>query len=240
MSPSVLTLTNTESCVQAVARSTPFLLPKQTTILCAHHGSCRYIHPPPSARRRGRSCQRDGPANNALNTELAALNALHRSLLNVETPTGTPPPPVPVNPKRSAQIGKLRESGNAEFRKGNPAGAVKLYTLAIDMALTRPHWEPSGLVREEVSGLLSNRAQANMAQQNWAEGSVDAEASVEMKKVGNAKGWWRRGKCLLEMGRLDEAEQWVKQGLEFEATEQDLVQLKAQIESRKGGQTSVV
>lgn len=181
-----------------------------------------------------------GPANNALNTELAALNALHHGLLNAETPTGTPPPPVPVNPKRSAQIGKLRESGNAEFRKGNPAGAVKLYTLAVDMALARPHWEPSGLVREEVSGLLSNRAQANMAQQNWAEGSVDAEASVEMKKVGNAKGWWRRGKCLLEMGRLEEAEHWVKQGLEFEATEQDLVQLKEQIESRKNGQTNTV
>jgi translocation protein SEC72 len=171
---------------------------------------------------------------NALTTELAALNALHRSLLNVETPTGTPPPPVPVNPKRSAQIGKLRESGNADFRKGSPGQAVKLYGLAIEMALGRPSWEPSGLVREEVSSLLSNRAQANMAQQNWAEGAVDAEASVEMKKVGNAKGWWRRGKCLLEMGRLEEAEQWVKQGLEFEATEQDLVQLKDEIERRKG------
>ncbi|KAH7074553.1 hypothetical protein BKA63DRAFT_533659 [Paraphoma chrysanthemicola] len=172
---------------------------------------------------------------NALTTELANLNALHRSLLNVETPTGTPPPPVPVNPKRSAQIGKLRESGNAEFRKGNHSQAVKLYGLAIEMALGRPSWEPSGLVREEVSGLLSNRAQANMAQQNWAEGAVDAEASVEMKKVGNAKGWWRRGKCLLEMGRLEEAEAWVRQGLEFESTETDLVGLKEEIEKRKGG-----
>ena len=174
-------------------------------------------------------------ATNILNAELEALNALHRNLLNVETPTGTPPPPVPVNPKRSAQIGKLRESGNAEFRKGNHSSAVKLYGLAIDMALGRPSWEPSGLVREEVSSLLSNRAQANMAQQLWAEGAIDAEASVEMKKVGNAKGWWRRGKCLLEMGRLDEAELWVKQGLEFEATEQDLVQLKDEIEKKKGG-----
>ncbi|KAH7386655.1 hypothetical protein DE146DRAFT_665258 [Phaeosphaeria sp. MPI-PUGE-AT-0046c] len=182
-----------------------------------------------------KSISADHTAGNALNNELAALNALHRSLLNVETPTGTPPPPVPVNPKRSAQIGKLRESGNAEFRKGNHSQAVKLYGLAIEMALGRPSWEPSGLVREEVSGLLSNRAQANMAQQNWAEGAVDAEASVEMKKVGNAKGWWRRGKCLLEMGRLDEADQWVKQGLEFEATEQDLVQLKDEIEKRKAG-----
>ncbi|KAF2866574.1 hypothetical protein BDV95DRAFT_504981 [Massariosphaeria phaeospora] len=176
-----------------------------------------------------------GPADSALNAELAALNALHRGLLNIESPGNVPPPPVPVNPKRSAQIGKLRESGNAEFRKGNHTQAVKLYGLAIEMALGRPHWEPSGLVREEVSGLLSNRAQANMAQQNWAEGAVDAEASVEMKKVGNAKGWWRRGKCLIEMGRLDEAETWVKQGLEFEATEQDLLQLKAEIEGRKAG-----
>jgi translocation protein SEC72 len=171
--------------------------------------------------------------NNALASELDALNKLHAQLLYVDTPTKTPPPPVPVNPKRSAAIGKLRESGNAEFRKANYPGAVSYYGLAIQMALGRPHWEPSGLVREEVSGLLSNRAQANMAQQNWAEGAVDAEASVEMKKVGNAKGWWRRGKCLLEMGRLEEAETWVKQGLEFEATEQDLVSLKEEIENKK-------
>ncbi|ORX96293.1 hypothetical protein BCR34DRAFT_497875 [Clohesyomyces aquaticus] len=174
-----------------------------------------------------------GPTNNALSTELAALNALHRSLLSVDTPTGTPPPPVPVNPKRSAQIGKLRESGNTEFRKQNYPSAVQYYSLAIKMATDRPGWEPSGLVREEVSGLLSNRAQAHMSMQNWAEGAVDAEASVETKKVGNAKGWWRRGKCLLEMGRLDEAEAWVKQGLEFEATEQDLVQLREEIEKKK-------
>ncbi|EOA89224.1 hypothetical protein ACJQWK_09276 [Exserohilum turcicum] len=174
-------------------------------------------------------------SSNALEKELEALNNLHRNLLDVGTPTGTPPPPVPVNPKRSAQIGKLRESGNAEFRKGHHDAAAKLYALAIDMALARPAWEPSGLVREEVSGLLSNRAQANMAQQKWAEGAIDAEASVEMKKVGNAKAWWRRGKCLLEMGRLEEAELWVKQGLEFEATEQDLVSLKDEIEKKQRG-----
>jgi translocation protein SEC72 len=174
-------------------------------------------------------------AGNALNSELAALNALHRSLLSVETPTGTPPPPVPVNPKRSAQIGKLRESGNAQFRTGKHDEAVKYYGLAISMALARPSWEPSGLVREELSGLLSNRAQANMAQQNWVDGAIDAEASVEMKRIGNAKGWWRRGKCLLEMNRLEEAAQWVKQGLELEATEQDLVQLRDEIEKRRAG-----
>lgn len=98
------------------------------------------------------------------------------------------------------------------------------------MALGRPAWEPSGLVREEVSGLYANRAQAHMALQHWAEGAVDAESSVEMKKVGNSKAWWRRGKCLLEMSRVEEARDWVAQSLEFEANEQDLLLLKKEIE----------
>ncbi|KAJ9642993.1 hypothetical protein H2201_006387 [Coniosporium apollinis] len=167
----------------------------------------------------------------ALTTELTALNLLHRSLLSLDTPNGVPPPPVPVNPKRSAQIGKLRETGNTSFRKGAHADAIRMYSLGIDMALGRPGWEPSGLVREEVSGLYANRAQAHMALQQWAEGAVDAECSVEMKRVGNAKGWWRRGRCLFEMGRLEEAREWVGQALEFEAGEQDLVGLMREVEA---------
>lgn len=98
------------------------------------------------------------------------------------------------------------------------------------MALTRPLWEPSGLVRDEVAGLYANRAQAYMAVQSWVEGAVDAECSVEAKKVGNAKAWWRRGRCLLEMGREEEAREWVKQGLEIEGSEADLVGLLKEIE----------
>jgi translocation protein SEC72 len=174
-----------------------------------------------------------GPANSALTAELEALNTLHRALLTSESTTNTPPPPIPVNPKRGAQINKLRESANAEFRKNNHVQAIRLYSLAIEMALGRPFWEPAGLVREEVSMLLANRAQARMAMSEWAEGAVDAEASVEMRKVGNPKGWWRRGKCLVEMGRLDEAENWVKQGLEFESTEADLIKLREEIEAAR-------
>ncbi len=98
------------------------------------------------------------------------------------------------------------------------------------MALKRPLWEPSGLVRDEVAGLYANRAQAQMALSNWAEGAVDAEASVEAKKVGNAKAWWRRGRCLIEMGRWEEAGEWVSRGLEMEGNEADLVGLLRDIE----------
>ncbi|KAI5865232.1 hypothetical protein GGS23DRAFT_416654 [Durotheca rogersii] len=171
-------------------------------------------------------------SSRALQSELAALNALHRSLLTLETPNQVPPPPVPVNPKRSANVTKLRDSGNAEYRKGKHADAIKFYSVGLQMALTRPLWEPQQLVREEVAALYANRAQAHMALQSWAEGAADAEASVEAKRVGNSKAWWRRGKCLAEMGRLAEAKEWVSRGLEMEGDEGELVALLKDINAR--------
>ncbi|KAH7311529.1 hypothetical protein B0I35DRAFT_65632 [Stachybotrys elegans] len=171
-------------------------------------------------------------SSRALAAELEQLNSLHRALLSLETPMGVPPPPVPVNPKRTANVTKLRDNGNAEYRKGRYAEAVKLYTLGLQMALTRPLWEPTTLVREEAAGLLANRAQAHMALQNWPEGAVDAESSVELRIMGNAKAWWRRGKCLMEMARLDEARNWVKRALEVEGEEADLVALLKEVEAR--------
>ncbi|OTA52468.1 tetratricopeptide [Hypoxylon sp. EC38] len=177
-------------------------------------------------------------SSRALQAELASLNTLHRSLLALETPNQVPPPPVPVNPKRSANVSKLRDSGNAEYRKGKYAEAVKFYSLGLQMALTRPLWEPQQLVREEVAALYANRAQAHMAMQSWAEGAADAEASVEAKRVGNSKAWWRRGRCLLEMGRLTEAKEWVSKGLEMEGDEGELVALLKDINVKLGDKDS--
>ncbi|KAH7032638.1 uncharacterized protein B0I36DRAFT_319772 [Microdochium trichocladiopsis] len=171
-------------------------------------------------------------SSRALEAELEQLNSLHRALLSLDTPAQIPPPPVPVNPKRSANITKLRESGNGEYRKGKHAEAVKFYTLGLQMALQRPAWEPQGLVREEISALYANRAQAQMAMQNWPEGAADAEASVEAKRVGNSKAWWRRGKCLMEMGRLEEAGEWVAKGLEMEGEEAELQALGQEIKTK--------
>ena len=168
----------------------------------------------------------------ALTAELETLNALHRTLLNVESPNGAPPPPVPVNPKRTANVTKLRDSGNNEYRKGKYIDAIKFYTLGLQMAMTRPMWEPAALVREEVAGLLANRAQAHMAVQNWPEAVVDANASVEAKWVGNAKAWWRKGKCLMEMGRWEEAKEWVRRGLEVEGGEEELAAMLKEIEAK--------
>ncbi|KAI1336349.1 TPR-like protein [Xylariaceae sp. FL0016] len=171
-------------------------------------------------------------SSRTLQSELASLNGLHRALLALETPSQVPPPPLPINPKRSANIAKLRDSGNDAHRKGKHADAVKFYSLGLQMALTRPPWEPQQLVRDECAALYANRAQAHMALQNWPEGAVDAEASVEAKRVGNAKAWWRRGKCLMEMGRLSEAREVVGKGLEMEGEEAELVALLKEIKTK--------
>lgn len=170
-----------------------------------------------------------------INAELQQLNTLHRALVGLDSPN-VPPPPLPINPKRSAQITKLRDTANTAFRKSNYQEAVKLYGYAIDMAISRPPWEPVNLVRDELSGLYANRAQAYMSQQLWPEGWVDSKCSAECKPIGNAKGWWRGGKCLAEMGRWDEARAWVEQalGLEGPASEggKELVALLEEIQAK--------
>jgi translocation protein SEC72 len=148
--------------------------------------------------------------------DIEDLNRVHRGFLALENPAQVPPPPANVNPKRTVQITRLKEAGNAAFKQGKIPESLKIYDLAIRMAGDRPPWEPAGLVREELFTLLNNRAAALMAQQEWPAAAGDAEASVELKRLGNIKGWWRRGQCLKEMGRLQEAEDWVRSGLEFE------------------------
>ncbi|KAF6226798.1 hypothetical protein HO173_012302 [Letharia columbiana] len=170
-----------------------------------------------------------------LDPDLTALNALHRAILAL--PNQIPPPPTNVNPKRSAQVQKMRDQGNASLRTGKSSPpsaaqaqeAIKLYTYGIEMATGRPGWEPSALVKEEAGVLFANRAQAYMAARMWPEGAADAETSVELKRAGNGKAWWRRGRCLCEMGRWEEAGRWVRGGLEVEGNEQDLSGLAKEI-----------
>jgi len=181
-------------------------------------------------------------ASTTLDEELGLLNITHRALLSLSTPNQVPPPPLPLNPERSAEIQKLREQGNKALTKRgsssqNTQEAIHQYTDAIDLALKRPPWEPAGVVRDEVAILMSNRSQAYIAMRSWPEGAVDALISVEMKAApGQGKAWWRRGRCLLEMGRLQEAKDWVDRALQIEAGDgaADLKSLLEEIDQKLG------
>jgi translocation protein SEC72 len=174
-----------------------------------------FIQLPLSVDEKTLAVEAAGPAASIpdLDERLAELNALHKSLKSV--PGGIPPPPVPVPPQRSAAIEKMRVAGNTAFRKGNYNEAISMYTHAISMALTRPHWEPAPLLKEELQVLYSNRAQAHMSVNNWPEALADVSLSVDMKKVQNSKAHWRKAKSLKEMGRLEEAKDALEHGLEF-------------------------
>ena len=165
-----------------------------------------------------------------LQDALTALNALCTSLKSLGTTNNIPPPPVPVNPKRSAQIAKLRDTAQVAHRKGQYSESVRLWSYAIDMAAGRPSWEPTSLIREELAMLYAGRANSHMGAQNWVEGWKDAECSTECKRgsatapngqviPGNAKAFVLGGRCLIELGRWSEAVAWLERGTEIEGKE---------------------
>ncbi|KAI9727757.1 MAG: hypothetical protein M1834_007996 [Cirrosporium novae-zelandiae] len=178
-----------------------------------------------------------------LQKELLALNTLHKTMQReIENTAKIPPPPMPLNPKRSAAISKLRQNANTALQKHNIPESLQLYNLALSTAERRPPWEPGVVQREELAVLYANRAQAHMSEKGWAEAYVDAMASVECKAVGNPKAWWRGGKALVEMGRWNEARDWVQGGVQRErgvkGSEEglkELVELEREIERKVGG-----
>lgn len=171
-------------------------------------------------------------SDQAANDAVAMINDLHTQFKTLETANNVPPPPIPVNPKRTAQINKLRESAGQAAKKGSNAEAVRLLTYALDMASARPDWEPVGLKREELAACYLARAAANAENRDWVDAHRDAVCSTECKKgpqvtpqgqriLGNPKAFMVAGKALLEMGRTDEAVAWLQKGVETEGTQTD-------------------
>lgn len=169
-------------------------------------------------------------SDQATQDAIAFVNDLHTQFKGLETANNVPPPPVPVNPKRTAQINKLRDTAAQAAKKGNHAEAIRVLTVALQMAFTRPDWEPSGLKREELAVLYLSRAGSNAENRDWVEAHRDAICSTECKKgpsrtpqgqmiPGNPTAWTIAGKALLEMGRTGEAVELLQKGVETEGTQ---------------------
>ncbi|KAH9821601.1 hypothetical protein DFH28DRAFT_525980 [Melampsora americana] len=152
---------------------------------------------------------------------LDIINDLSQYLARAPFPHCPPQPQLVQNNARSQQINKMKEDGNVAFKGNNFERAVELYTLAAEAAATRPLFEPSMWVKEELSVVLCNRAAAYQSMKKWVEALCDAEAVIQLKRNWS-KGHFRKAKALQGMGKLDQARDAALLGLEFEPDNADL------------------
>jgi translocation protein SEC72 len=169
-------------------------------------------------------------SDKATQDAIAIVNDLHAQFKKLETANNVPPPPIPVDQKRTVQIRKLQESATQAAKKGQYSESIKLANLALQMAASRPDWEPSGLKREELHAVYLTRAEAHAGNRDWVDAHRDAVCSTECKKgpqrtpqgqniPGNPKAWTVAGRALLEMSRTEEAVEWLRRGVEIEGTQ---------------------
>ncbi|PLW26907.1 hypothetical protein PCANC_23203 [Puccinia coronata f. sp. avenae] len=156
-----------------------------------------------------------------LQDTLAIINDLSQYLVRAPFPHCPPPPQMIQNNPRSAQINAMKEEGNAAFKANDFNKAIDLYTVAANAASTRPLFEPSIWIREELSVILCNRAAAYSSAKMWVEALCDAEVVIQFKRNWS-KGHFRKAKALQGLGRIDEAKDAALLGLEFEPDNADL------------------
>ncbi|KAK4509222.1 uncharacterized protein ATC70_007572 [Mucor velutinosus] len=139
----------------------------------------------------------------ACGTDWIEHNQLAASLKNLKE---IPLPNKPVPSKTNASVNKLKLNGNQAYKLEHYEEAVELYTSAVELAWSRPLWEPLAFqaVREELVPILSNRSAANLALSNYVDALVDAHIVTQLKNDWS-KGWFRKGKALMGLQRFDEA-----------------------------------
>lgn len=167
---------------------------------------------------QGRVLSNDKELTEKLNT----FNHLVKTITANHCPEDIPSQPNQVHPKRSIHINRLKESGNDYYRKRNYDEAIKLYTLAIEMAYGRPHWEPVSLSRDELATAFYERCMAYLASKQWKNAFVDASTVIGIRKSWN-KGYLCKSKALQGMGILDKAKESLELGLGFEPKNDELL-----------------
>lgn len=101
------------------------------------------------------------------------------------------------------------------FKENQHLLAIQRYTMAANIAAQRPPWEASGLMREELSTILSNRSAAFFEMGEYIGALVDAETVIQLRKPWS-KGYFRKAKALLSLHSYQEAKETLDIGLSFE------------------------
>jgi translocation protein SEC72 len=170
--------------------------------------------------------------------DFTTLNRTHKNFLQLPNDQPIPPPPAKPAPlSRTQQVAKLKDSGNNAYNANKHAEAVKYYSLAIEMSLARPAWDPAAACREEILIILCNRAAARYWEDDYGGTLADAEACIGFRRSWGTAWYWK-AKALQEMGLLQEALEAIKNGLLYDADDEDNIALAKYLEETlKEGKT---
>lgn len=87
--------------------------------------------------------------------------------------------------------------------------------MAANIASQRAPWELHVVLRDELATVMSNRAAAFLEVGDCISSLVDAEVVIQLKRNWS-KGYFRKAKALLKMGRAQEAREAIQAGLAFD------------------------
>ena len=176
------------------------------------------------------------PADPGSKFDFSDLNSLSHQLVTMLPANEIPPqinPQTMMQNPRSLAVAKAKDEGNVRpllislgaflsqsiFQKlygvGKYAQAIQMYTTAAEITMSRPPWESSMLIMDELAMILSNRSAAHAITNDWVSALVDADAVVQIKRPWS-KGHFRKAKALQGLGKYEEAKDALSLGLSFE------------------------
>ncbi|GJJ11099.1 hypothetical protein Clacol_005330 [Clathrus columnatus] len=160
---------------------------------------------------------------------------------NGDVPPPVPPPQMVQKNIRSLAVIKAKEEGNKLYGLGKYQEAINLYTNAAKLTVSRPLWESSALIKEELAMLLSNRSAAYAIIGDWVAALADADAVINYKRPWS-KGHFRKAKALQGLGEYEEAKVALALGLAFEPSNAEMLafsnELNEQIKKRQSGKAA--
>jgi len=112
--------------------------------------------------------------------------------------------------KIEAQVNLKKYQGGKAFTQKHFPRAIELFTEAIDMM-------PDNYI------LYSNRSACFIQISDWEKGLEDATKCVQLKD-DFAKGHYRRGICLFELGRLQDARESLNEAYDLEPEDVEIKQ----------------
>eukprot|EP00927_Polykrikos_kofoidii_P077792 TRINITY_DN74698_c0_g1_i1.p1 TRINITY_DN74698_c0_g1~~TRINITY_DN74698_c0_g1_i1.p1 ORF type:complete len:431 (+),score=120.48 TRINITY_DN74698_c0_g1_i1:75-1295(+) len=121
-----------------------------------------------------------------------------------------------VDPAIAEQVREWRKKGNDDFKKQDYASAVQNYSEAIKL-------------QPKESALYVNRSIAFRQLNCWEKAVNDAQTAAELDP-SNEKAHYSLGFALRRMGKIEEAMVSCKAGLELQAENKPLIELKANLD----------